>query len=115
MNTLKNQVQLIGNLGRDVEITTFDSGSKVARITLATSDYYKNNNGEKVQQTQWHNVVAWGKLADIMAQTLSKGNEVAIQGKLVHRSYEGKDGVTRYVSEVVANEFLKITRKEAMA
>ena len=111
MSTLKNHVQLIGHLGKDVEINTFDSGTKMAKIALATNDYYKNNNGEKVQDTQWHNVIAWGPLADNMASILRKGNEVAIQGKLIHRSYEGKDGNTHYVSEVVANEFFKITKK----
>jgi len=112
MNSLRNSVQLIGNLGRDVEFKTFDNGNKLAKLTLATNEYYKNNKGEKVQETQWHNVVAWGKTAEFMDKALNKGNEVCIKGKLVHRSYDDKDGVTRYVSEVVAQEFLKITKEE---
>lgn len=112
MKALRNNVQLIGNLGRDVELTTFDSGTKMARITLATSDYYKNNKGEQVQDTQWHNVIAWGKLADTMATLLKKGTEVAINGQLRHRSFEGKDGNTKHISEIIARDFLKISKRE---
>lgn len=115
MNTLKNSVQLIGNLGKEVEIKDLASGSKVARIVIATNDYYKNNKGEAVTETQWHNLVAWGKTAELMANMLSKGSEVAIQGKLVHRSYEDKDGNTRYTSEVKVNEFMKISKMEKEA
>ncbi|HMQ06523.1 MAG TPA: single-stranded DNA-binding protein [Saprospiraceae bacterium] len=111
MGTLKNHVQLIGHLGRDVEFTSFDSGTKMAKIALATNDFYTNGDGEKVKNTEWHNIIAWGKLAENMAGILKKGNEVAIQGKLVHRSYEGKDGHNHYVTEVVANEFFKISKK----
>ncbi len=112
MNTLKNSVQLIGHIGKDVELKSFDNGNKLARITLATNEYYKDAKGEKQQDTQWHNVTAWGKLAENMTTVLAKGNEVAIQGKLVYRSYEDKNGVTRYVSEVVANEFMKLSKAE---
>ena len=112
MNTLKNNVQLIGNLGQDVELITFDSGMHKANMRLATNDYYKNNDGEKVQQTEWHNLIAWGKRAETMSKLLKKGNEIAVQGKLTHRSYQDKDGVTRYTSEVVVQEFLKITKED---
>lgn len=112
MNTLKNSVQLIGHIGKDVELKSLDNGSKLARITLATNEYYKDAKGEKQQDTQWHNVTAWGKLAEHMTSTLTKGNEVAIQGKLVYRSYEDKNGVTRYVSEIVANEFMRLSKVE---
>ena len=78
-------------------------------MSLATNDYYRNKEGEKVEETQWHNLVAWGKKAEVMARILKKGNEVAIQGKLTHRTYEDKDGKTRYFSEVVVHDFLKIT------
>ncbi len=112
MNTLRNHVQLIGNLGNDVEMTQFDSGSKMARLTLATNEFYKNNKGEKVKETQWHTIVAWGKLAENMEKFLSKGVEVAVNGQLRYRTFEGKDGKKRTVSEVVAQDFLKISKKE---
>ena len=115
MNTLKNSVTLIGNLGKEVELKELSNGNKVARIVLATNDFYKNNKGEPITETQWHNLVAWGKTAEFMANNLSKGSEVAIQGKLVHRSYEDKDGNMRYVSEVKVNEFMKVSRQEKEA
>lgn len=111
-NTLKNSVNLIGNIGKDVAVTTFDNGNKKAAIVLATNDYYTNSKGEKVKQTEWHNLVAWGKTAELMSATLTKGNEVAIQGKLTSRSYTDKDGVTKYVTEVQVNEFYRISRAE---
>jgi len=115
MNTLKNSVNLIGNLGKEVELKELASGSKMARIVIATNDFYRNNKGEPITETQWHNLVAWGKTAELMANSLSKGSEVAIQGKLVHRSYEDKDGNIRYTSEVKVNEFLKVSRQEKEA
>ena len=111
MNSLKNTVQLIGNLGKSVDLKTFDNGTKLARFTVATNEYYKNNKGEKTQDTQWHNVIAWGNLAENISKTLDKGNEVLVKGKLVHRSYEDKDGSTRYASEVVVQEFIKMSKK----
>ena len=112
MRAIRNSVQLIGNLGRDVEVFTFDSGNKKATFTMATSEYYTNKEGEKAQDTQWHNIVAWGKTADLMSALLEKGNKVLVKGKIVNRSYEDKEGNKRFVSEVVANEFMKITTKE---
>ena len=111
-NTIKNSVQLIGNIGKDVEILNFENGNKKASVSIATTDYYTNNKGEKVKQTEWHNLIAWGKTAELMAQVLHKGNEVAIQGKLTNRSYADKTGVTRYVTEIVVNEFYKISRND---
>lgn len=109
---LKNSVQLIGHLGKDVEIMTFDSGSKKVSITIATNDYYTDNKGEKVKKTEWHNLVAWGKTAELMSQTLAKGHEVAIEGRLTSRSWEGKNGKNNYITEIVVNEFYKLTRSE---
>jgi single-strand DNA-binding protein len=106
MNALRNKVQLIGNLGQDPEILTLESGNKLAKFSVATNETYRNGNGEKVTDTQWHNVVAWGKTAEIVESYLSKGNEVAVEGKLVHRSYENKEGEKRYVTEVKCNELL---------
>ena len=92
MNALKNRVQLIGNLGNDPEIVNLDGGSKLAKFSIATSESYKNAQGEKVEETQWHNIVAWGKTAEIVENYLAKGKQVAVDGKLVHRSYETKEG-----------------------
>ena len=106
MNAMRNKVQLIGHVGQDPEIKTFDGGKKVANITLATNDYYTNDIGEKVEQTEWHRISAWGKLADIIEKYVEKGKEIAIEGKLTHRSYDDKDGTKRYITEVVANDIL---------
>ncbi len=111
MNTLKNSVQLIGNLGKDIEYKELASGKKLAKFTLATNDYYKNASGEKVEETQWHNITAWGKIAENMDQILSKGETVALKGKLRYSQSEDKDGNKRYYTEVVANEFFKISKK----
>ena len=111
MNALRNKVQLIGNLGNDPEVTTLASGKKVVKIKIATNETYKNEAGEKITDTQWHNVVAWGKTAELIEKYLAKGKEVAIEGKLTHRSYEDKNGDKRYFTEVVANELLLLGGK----
>ena len=108
MNALRNKVQLIGNLGQDPEIVMLDSGSKLARFSVATNETYRNGKGEKVTETQWHNVVAWGKTADIVENYLAKGKEVAIEGKLIHRSYENKEGEKRFISEIRCSELLML-------
>ncbi|NKI30870.1 single-stranded DNA-binding protein [Croceivirga thetidis] len=106
MNALKNKVQLIGNLGQDPEIVTLESGNKLAKFSIATSESFKNAKGEKIEDTQWHNIVAWGKTADIVENFLVKGKQVAIEGKLTHRSYENSEGEKRYITEVRCNELL---------
>src|SRR6266567_8297525 len=111
MNNLKNKVQLIGNLGNAPEIKTLDGGNKLARLSLATNETYKNSKGEKVTETQWHNVIAWGKTAEIVEKYFSKGLEVLIDGKLVNRSYTDKDGNKKFVTEVQANELLVFTKR----
>ncbi len=111
MNTLRNKVQLIGNLGNDPEIITMDSGKKLAKFSIATNETYKNEQGERVTDTQWHNVIAWGKTADIIESYVTKGKEVAIEGKLTTRSWEDKEGVKRYTTEVVCNELLMLGNK----
>jgi single-strand DNA-binding protein len=108
MYAIRNKVQLIGNLGQLPEIRTTESGKKVAHFSIATHDNYRNAKGEKVSETSWHNVVAWGKLAEIAEKYLTKGKEVAVVGKLVHRSYTDKNGIKRYVTEVVLNELLML-------
>ena len=111
MYALKNKVQLIGNLGNTPEVKTTANGKKIARFSIATNEVYKNANGEKVTETQWHNLVAWGKVADIAAQYLTKGREVDIDGKLVIRSYDDKDGNKRTVTEIQVNELLLLGSK----
>jgi len=111
MNTLRNKVQLIGNLGKDPEIVNLESGKKLAKFTLATNESYKNAQGEKIVDTQWHQIVAWGKTADVIEKYVAKGKEVAIDGKLTTRSWEDKDGIKRYTTEVVCNELLMLGGK----
>jgi single-strand DNA-binding protein len=106
MNAMKNKVQLLGNVGNEPEVKTFGEGKKVANITIATNDYYINDKGDKVEQTEWHRVTAWGKVADIIEKYVTKGKEICIEGKLTHRSYDDKDGNKRYITEVVANDIL---------
>lgn len=111
MSTLRNKVQLIGNLGKDPEIVNLDGGKKLAKFTIATNETYKNQKGEKVTDTQWHNVVAWGKTAEIVERYLTKGKEVIIEGKLTSRSYDDKDGNKRYITEIVCNELVMLGGK----
>ena len=111
MNALKNRVQLIGNLGNNPEIITLESGKKLAKFSIATNETYKNAQGEKVTDTQWHNVVAWNKTAEIVEKYLEKGKEVMIEGKLTSRSFEDKEGNKRYIAEVICNELLMLGNK----
>ena len=116
MNTLKNKVHLIGNLGFDPEVREIAKGRKVARISVATNDSYRNAAGERITDTQWHTVVAWGTTAEAVERLLRNGSPIALEGRLVHRSYETKEGVKRYITEVVLNDFqLLQPRPEAAA
>lgn len=111
MYALKNKVQLIGNLGNAPEVKTLESGKKMARFSVATNEDYRNAKGEKVRETQWHNLVAWGKVAEIVEKFLTKGKEVAIEGKLINRSYNDKEGNKKYVTEIQVNELLMLGAK----
>jgi single-strand DNA-binding protein len=111
MNNLRNRVQLIGNIGKDPQVKSFDSGKTMASFSLATSENYKDQEGKKVTDTQWHQVVAWGKTANYIESYLEKGNRIAVDGKLIHRSYDDKDGTTKYITEVLVNEVLLLTNK----
>ena len=113
MNTLRNKVQLIGNLGMNPEIKTLDGGKKLAKMSIATNESYKNAKGELVEETQWHNLIAWGKTADIIEKHLKKGSEVAIEGKLINRNYIDKDGLKRYITEIEVHEFLMLGGNKA--
>ena len=106
MYALKNKVQLIGNLGNAPEVKTFESGKKKASFRMATTEIYRNAKGEKVKETQWHNLIMWGKLAELAEKYLTVGKEVAIEGKLINRSYEDKDGNKKFVTEIQVNELL---------
>lgn len=110
MNSLKNKVNLIGNLGKDVEIKETKNGNKVARFSIATNHSYKDSDGNKIVDTQWHNAVAWGKTAEMIALLLKKGNEVAVEGRLTYGSFQDKNGVTKYTTDVVVSSFHKLTR-----
>ncbi len=111
MYSLRNKVQLIGNLGKQPEIKTTDSGKKLVKFSVATNEMYTNSKGEKVKETQWHNLVAWGKLADVAEKYLNKGAEVAIDGKLVTKDYTDKEGNKRFVTEIQVNELLLLGGK----
>jgi len=113
MNNLKNSVQLIGNLGQDPDVKTFESGKKVAKFSIATSESFKNADGKKISQTTWHNLVLWDKLAEISGRYLKKGHQIAIEGRIVYRNYEDKNGVAKSTTEIVVNELLMLkTTKE---
>ena len=100
MNKLNNNVRLMGNLGFDPEVREIAKGRKVARISVATNEVYTNSQGERVEDTQWHTVVAWGRTAEMVERLLRKGSPIALEGRLVHRSYAGKDGAKRYITEL---------------
>ena len=111
MNTLRNSVRLVGNLGMDPDVRSFDNNKKLARLSLATNESYKNEKGEKITETQWHNLVLWGTQAKLAEDLLRKGDEIAVEGKLANRNYTDKDGIKRYGCEIVVNEFLKLGSK----
>ena len=111
MYALKNKVQLIGNVGNAVEIKNTESGKKLARFSIATNESYRNTKGEKVTETTWHNLVAWGKVAELAEKLLQKGTEVVIEGKLTNRIYTDKDGNKKQVYEVQVNELLLLGSK----
>jgi single-strand DNA-binding protein len=113
MKNLRNRVQLIGNIGKEPEVKTFESGKTKASFSLATSESYTDADGKKVTDTQWHQIVAWGNTANYIESYLEKGNRIAVDGKLVHRSYNDKDGATKYITEVLVNEILLLTNKPA--
>lgn len=111
MNTLRNKVQLIGNLGNTPEVINLENGKKIAKFSLATNDAYKNAQGEKVTETEWHNCVAWNKTAEIVEKYVEKGREIAIEGKLTSRSYDDKEGNKKYITEIIVNELLLLGSK----
>jgi len=115
MYALKNKVQLIGHLGGKPEVKETESGKKLATFSIATNESYRNAKGEKITETQWHRVVAWGKVAEIAEKYLDKGKEIAVEGKLVNRSYTDKDGIKKYITEVQISELLMLGAKPTEA
>ena len=111
MSSLRNSVRLVGHLGSDPEVKEVGASKKVARVSIATNTSYKNDKGEKVEETQWHNLVLWDKNAQLAEAYLKKGSEISIEGKLTSRSYNDKDGIKRYITEVVVNEVLFLTKR----
>lgn len=109
--SLRNTVTLIGYTGKEVETVNFDNGSLKASVSLATSDHYTNAKGEKIEETQWHTLVAFGKVAEIFQKYVSKGKEIAVEGKLTYRSYDDRDGVKRYITEIRVDEILLLGSK----
>lgn len=112
MSTVKNKVQLIGNIGKDPEIRTLESGRKMAKFSIATDDSYRTAGGEWNTETQWHNIVAWGKMADKAADILTRGCEVSLEGKLMNNSYTDKNGVKKYFTQVQASNFELVVKEE---
>lgn len=112
MSSMRNNVFLIGYLGKDPELLTVRNGQKLAKVSLATSDYYKDESGEKVQNTQWHTCIGWGKTAELMHTLLRKGKEIALSGKLTYQTYEDKEGVIRNQTQVVVADFVLLGKKE---
>ena len=110
MNALRNKVQLIGRLGQDPEIITFNDGNKMAKFSMATDDSYKDKDGNKVERAYWHNVIVKGGLVNVVESYVTKGQEVAIEGKLTNRSYNDKEGNTRYTTEILCNELLMLSK-----
>ena len=112
MNTLRNKVQLIGRLGKDPVIVMFEDGNKLAKFSMATNDSYKDKDGQKIERAYWHDVVVRGGLVNVVENYVTKGQEIAIEGKLTNRSYEDKEGITRYATEIMCNELLLLGSKE---
>ena len=110
MSTMKNSVQLVGNVGQDPEIRNLEGGKKVANLSIATNESYKNEKGEKVDQTEWHRVVAWGASADIIEKYVVKGNQIGVVGKLTYKTYNDKEGVTRKITEILVSEVLLMNK-----
>lgn len=115
MNTLKNKVQLIGHLGAAPEVKNLDNGNTFAKMRIATNEIYKNAAGEKVTDTQWHTVIAWGKTAEIAGRYLTRGSEVMIEGRLTYREYTASDGQKRTSTEIIASELMMMDKKPSEA
>lgn len=112
MNALRNKVQLIGHMGSKIELKTLESGKILGNVNIATNETYKNQKGEKITETTWHRLVIWGKNAELLDKYTDKGSEIAIEGKISNRDYTDKEGVKRYITEIVVNEILLLGNSE---
>lgn len=110
--TIRNQVQLIGNVGATPEIKQLSGNKSLAKFSIATNESYKDNTGNWIQKTDWHNVVAWGPVAGLVGKLLDKGKQVALQGKLSTRKWEDKQGNDRYITEIILSEFTLLSKKD---
>lgn len=108
MKSLRNSVQLIGNLGMDPEVKEVSNGNKMARFSMATSESYRNQKGEKITETQWHNIIIWGKLAEVAEKYLKKGKQIAVEGKLETNSYDDKEGNRKFFTQVRVNDLVML-------
>jgi single-strand DNA-binding protein len=113
MNNIRNKVQLIGNVGQTPEIISIQKGKKLAKLTLATNEHYKDSKGDKKTETQWHNLIAWGKTAEIIENYVKKGEEIAIEGKIIYENFEGTDGIKKYVTKIRISEVLMLGGSQA--
>ncbi len=112
MNVLRNSVRLIGHLGDDPKVRKLDNGRTVVSFSIATNEVYRDSKGEKQSETTWHRLVAWGKQAEVIENYVKKGSEIAIEGKLTNRSYDDKNGMKQYISEVVVNSVLLLDKSK---
>lgn len=111
MNQLRNSVRLIGYLGDNPKMRKLDSDKSVANFSIATNESFRDHNGNKMSETTWHKLVAWGKQAEVAEKYLKKGSEIAVEGKLTNRSYEDKNGETHFISEIIVNSILVLDKK----
>lgn len=112
MSNLRNSVRLMGHLGQNPEVRTTPTGKKVVNFSLATNENYTDTNGEKVTETMWHNIIVWGRQADIAEKYLEKGKEICVEGKIANRNYVDKNGIKKYVTEIIVSEILMLGTKE---
>jgi len=112
MNALRNSVRLIGHLGDDPKVRKLDSGKTVANFSIATNEIYRDQNGNKQSETTWHRLVAWGKQAEVVENYTKKGSEIAIEGKLTNRSYDGKNGDKQFITEILVNSVLLLDKNK---
>jgi len=111
MSNLRNSVRLVGHLGSDPEVKTTVNNKKFARLSLATNSAYKNDKGEKVEETQWHSLIMWDKNASLAEKFLRKGTELSVEGRLSTRTYTDNTGTKKFFTEIIVNEILFLSRK----
>jgi len=111
MSTLRNKVTLLGNAGMQPEVKSFGENKKLAKFSMATTESYKNPKGEWINNSQWHNIIAWGSTATYIERNIQKGSEVMVEGKLINKTYEAPDGTKKYYTEIEVSEVLILNKK----